>query len=115
MSVLNENPLGMHADQVILTDNFVETTAASTLTTLQRVVTGDTTAAAYTTKLPPVREAAGLMFFFYFKTDNVANWTVADYGDDPAFTHFVFDDAGDTGCCISDGFHWHKLESEGTA
>lgn len=104
----------LHSEMNSPSDNFVVVTAASTLTVRQTTVQGDTTSGAMTTTLPPVAEARGKIFSFYFLTDNSADWTITDYGDETKFTDIVLDDAGDTALVYSDGSFWHKLETEGT-
>ena len=108
---MQEQPLNKSAGLLNLNDNFAALTAASTLTTRQRVVYGDTTDGIMTTTLPPVGDCAGLFFTFYFKTDG-GDWTITDFGDETKFADIVLDNAGDTVMLYSDGLHWNTLDAD---
>lgn len=89
-------------------DKYADITAATTLTVRQQLVraTSNTTYPSYTVTLPPVYEAAGLIFSIRATIADVQAITVTDGGDDPDFVNLTLDTDGDAALLFSDGLRW---------
>ena len=66
-----------------------------------------------TLTLPPVAEAAGMIYSVAVQTDGGQDLTVTDKGDDTDFDDVTFADANDRGLFYSDGVHWHFIDTGG--
>jgi hypothetical protein len=74
-----------------------------------RVNIYDTTSNAITATLPPVAEAAGMIFTFQLQTDGGNDLTITDDGDDTDFVDVVIKAVNLSAVLISDGIHWFAL------
>ena len=72
--------------------------------------------AAYTVKLPPVVECAGMTFSVIIdKVDSAATVTVADFADSVSWSNFALKAADDNVVLYSTGTVWIELASTETA
>lgn len=83
------------------------------LTQRVNVITTDDTY-TLTATLPPVAEAAGMIFSFYIISDGGQDLTITDADDDADFDDVTFADANDRGLLYSDGIHWHFIDTGGS-
>ena len=89
-------------------NQFAKKTADATLKLYETQVRADSTAGAMTITLPPVSEAAGLMFSIILETDG-GNLTIQDQDDSYNWSDLTCDDALDGFLLYSDGFIWWQL------
>ncbi len=76
------------------------------------IITDNTNATTMT--LPPVAEAAGMIFLFYLVTDGGQNVTITDDADDADFTDVTMDTENDAFVLVSDGIHWFAISGNAT-
>lgn len=87
-----------------------------TLTVRDRVVRAltNSTNGAFTITLPPVKEAAGLIFSIYMISRNgTDDITLEDNKGDAGYSDVTFNLAADQLILYSDGYTWHVLASSG--
>jgi len=76
-----------------------------------RVNIYNTTSNAITATLPPVAEAAGMIFTFHLQTDGSSNdLTITDKGDETDFVDVVIKAVNRGGIVYSDGIHWFYFD-----
>jgi len=87
--------------------------AAASLTVRQQVVraTANTATGDYTVTLPPVADAAGLIFFIVSIIANSKTITVTDAGDESQFSDLTLDTTDDHAILISDGLRWYVVHN----
>ena len=93
---------------------YVELSAATQLTVQQRRVkaTANTANPSWTLTLPPVVEAAGLLFSIVSVIADVQAVTVTDAGDDANFVDLTLDTTDDAALLMSDGNRWWVLVND---
>ena len=105
-------------DAVVHYDGSVEAASAADTVAMnirQRswiLITDDTNATILT--LPPVADAAGMIFLFYLETDGGQDITITDDADDLDFSDVTMANVNDAFVLISDGIHWFAINGGAT-
>ena len=98
-------------EQVPWTDRVLNQGDANfTMTILNRVVRFTGVSSARTCTLPPVEEAAGLIFVIIAVVDGTS-LTITDGGDDALHSDQVTNADNEYSILYSDGFHWYVLST----
>ena len=105
-------------DAIVFYDGSVEAASAADTVAMNirqrswKLITDGTNATTMT--LPPVAEAAGMIFLFYLVTDGGQNVTITDDADDADFTDVTMDTENDAFVLVSDGIHWFAISGNAT-
>ena len=84
--------------------------AATQLEPVDQVVL--VTNGTYTITLPAVGESAGVMISFIQQGTGVLSVTIADKGDDPAWTDAIINAQNEKVVAYCDGVAWHMLAGQ---
>lgn len=101
-----------------VSNNILYLTAAATLRLDQRIIRASSSTVlggAFAITLPPVGEAAGMIFTVYADSIlNTATITVQDQNESVGWSDLALTATGDHICIYSDGLTWHVLHETTT-